>query len=444
MTPPRRRHPGARAPDPPPSDDRGRTELFELSLDLLATMDRAGHFTDLNPAAERILGWPRGELLGLRAIDLLHPDDRDRTLALRDDGAVTLPDVVEFENRYRCKDGSYRWLQWNARLVDNTWYAVARDVTDRLILEQRAIRDPLTGLPNRTGLRERLTIAVGRLERHAGTIAVLFVDLDHFKVINDRRGHEVGDRFLAAAAARLLETVRGIDAVARFGGDEFVILLEDVDQPSHVTDVAGRVVQALGEPIEIEGEEARIGASVGVTVASSAETTPELLLREADSAMYRAKARGGGCFALFDEDVRTEVERRVTAERGSNRADRVHYHGSDDRLQIVRECYDAYVSGDRSVLERHLADDLVFYSPADVGIDRARYFERCWPNAESIAAFELVRLIEAGDDVFVTYESTRTDGSRFRNTEVLTFDGDRICTVEVYFGWDLPDISAGP
>jgi ketosteroid isomerase-like protein len=108
-----------------------------------------------------------------------------------------------------------------------------------------------------------------------------------------------------------------------------------------------------------------------------------------------------------------------------------------DRLQTAREIYGAYVSGDRSVLEAALSDDFTFYSPADVGIDRARYFERCWPNSEALTDFELVRLIEAGDEVIVTYESTKTDGSRFRNTEVLTFDGEKLCRAEVYFGWNL-------
>ena len=109
-----------------------------------------------------------------------------------------------------------------------------------------------------------------------------------------------------------------------------------------------------------------------------------------------------------------------------------------DRLQIARESYGAYVSGDRSVIERVMGDELIFSSPADVGIDRATYFERCWPNAEMIAAFEFKRLAESGDDeVLVTYEASRNDGTRFRNTEILTFDGDKIREVEVYFGWDL-------
>jgi ketosteroid isomerase-like protein len=109
----------------------------------------------------------------------------------------------------------------------------------------------------------------------------------------------------------------------------------------------------------------------------------------------------------------------------------------DDRLKLVRAAYGAYESADRDVLDELLSDDFTFYSPADVGIDRARYVERCWPNSELIEAFEFTRLIEAGDEVVVTYESTRTDGSRFRNTEVLTFEGDKICKVEVYFGWNL-------
>ena len=107
------------------------------------------------------------------------------------------------------------------------------------------------------------------------------------------------------------------------------------------------------------------------------------------------------------------------------------------RLQTVRDAYGAYESGDRSVIEECLTDDFTFYSPADVGIDRATYFERCWPNAETIQSFDFKRLFESGDEVFVTYEAEKTDGHRFRNTEVHTFAGDKIRRVEVYFGWNL-------
>ena len=108
-----------------------------------------------------------------------------------------------------------------------------------------------------------------------------------------------------------------------------------------------------------------------------------------------------------------------------------------DRLKLVRDCYGAYESGDRRALDETLSDDFTFYSPADVGIDRATYFERCWPNSELIESFEFKRVVETGNEVVVTYESTKTDGRRFRNTEVLTFVGDKISKTEVYFGWDL-------
>jgi ketosteroid isomerase-like protein len=108
-----------------------------------------------------------------------------------------------------------------------------------------------------------------------------------------------------------------------------------------------------------------------------------------------------------------------------------------DRVRIAKEMYRAYESGDRSLVQKHLRDDFTFYSPADVGIDLRRYFERCWPNAGMIAAFEFKRLVESGDEVLVTYEATRTDGKHFRNTEVLSFAGAKIIKAEVYFGWDL-------
>jgi ketosteroid isomerase-like protein len=109
-----------------------------------------------------------------------------------------------------------------------------------------------------------------------------------------------------------------------------------------------------------------------------------------------------------------------------------------DRLEIARDSYRAYEREDRDLIDRLLSDDFVFYSPPDPGIDRHSYFERCWPNAGSIAAFEFKRLVEIGDEVLVTYESTRKDGTRFRNTEVLTIPGGKITKAEVYFGWNLP------
>jgi ketosteroid isomerase-like protein len=110
---------------------------------------------------------------------------------------------------------------------------------------------------------------------------------------------------------------------------------------------------------------------------------------------------------------------------------------ANGRMETVRDSYRAYETGDRALVEEILSDDFVFYSPPDPGIDRALYFERCWPNSQTLKAFEFTRMIEAGDEVVVTYEATKTDGRRFCNTEVHTFDGDKIRRVEVYFGWNI-------
>jgi ketosteroid isomerase-like protein len=110
---------------------------------------------------------------------------------------------------------------------------------------------------------------------------------------------------------------------------------------------------------------------------------------------------------------------------------------ASERTRIARELYEAFASADRSVVERCLGEDFTFFSPYDVGLDRAGYFERCWPNSAQIESFEFVRVAEAGDEVLVTYESTKVDGKRSRNTEILGFDGDEIVRAEVYFGWDL-------
>ncbi len=110
---------------------------------------------------------------------------------------------------------------------------------------------------------------------------------------------------------------------------------------------------------------------------------------------------------------------------------------SNDRTDLARACYAAYETGDRQALENLVADDFTFWSPQDEGIDRSTYFDRCWPNSKTLAAFSFKRLVEVGDEVLVTYEAERKDGSRFRNTEILNFAGNRLAHVEVYFGWNL-------
>jgi diguanylate cyclase (GGDEF)-like protein/PAS domain S-box-containing protein len=303
--------PGATSPAPAehttaPGDPRV-ARLFEMTSDLLATVSLDGHFTLLNPAWEQLLGWTREELLASPIEEYLHPDDVDQTRALLLTGRRRPAQLENFTNRYRHRDGSWRWLLWSARCDGDTWYAAAKDVTDRMWLERQALRDPLTHLPNRLLLMDRARQALTRLQRGGGVVALLFIDLDRFKAVNDNFGHDVGDRLLIAVAERLGEMMRDSDTVARLGGDEFVILGDEMQTDGEALALAERVVATLKEPIQVGPAEVSMHASVGVSVSHDYDTEPESMLREADIAMYRAKKAGGRRPEMFDESLRQEM-----------------------------------------------------------------------------------------------------------------------------------------
>ena len=285
--------------------------LFELATDLLATVRADGYVEHVNPAWERALGWTPDQLRTVRLAEFVHPDDRARTEALAAHSAEPGYEVVNFEARFAHKAGGWRWLLWSAHSDGETWFAVAKDITDRKRLETRAFEDPLTHLPNRAVLLDRLQHARARQARSGTLMAVLFLDLDRFKVANDTFGHDVGDRLLQGAAKRLRLLVRESDTIARLGGDEFVILAEDVGAPEAAVGLAERIVGAFREPQTVAQEEIVVRASVGVTLTGFGEArTPEELLREADTAMYRAKGAGRSRFAVFDAAMREEVSQQ--------------------------------------------------------------------------------------------------------------------------------------
>jgi diguanylate cyclase (GGDEF)-like protein/PAS domain S-box-containing protein len=186
-------------------------------------------------------------------------------------------------------------------------------------LAHEALHDPLTGVPNRALLMDRLAHALQQLARRPGMVAVLFCDLDRFKVINDSLGHDVGDRVLIAAAERLQRSLRAGDTAARFGGDEFVILCEGVEGKHHLANLARRVMDVFAEPFVVDGSSIRLTCSIGISVATAPEAS-EVLLRDADLAMYRAKTHGKARFELFDADMRREVVRRMEVEHALYRA----------------------------------------------------------------------------------------------------------------------------
>jgi diguanylate cyclase (GGDEF)-like protein/PAS domain S-box-containing protein len=235
---------------------------------------------------------------------LVHADDRARLQqALEAHIAGKLP-FLEIEARMMSSDGNWHWvLVRGTAQRDSNGRAtrIAGSLTD--ITSARS-RDPLTGLANRALFLDRMEHALARAKRDAEAhFACLFLDCDRFKVVNDSLGHSAGDALLVDIARRLQSCVRTVDTVARFGGDEFAVLLEDAREPDGPTRVADRIVEALSRPFKLGEREVFTGASVGIAMGRPIYTRPEELLRDADSAMYRAKASGRGRVAVFDEQM---------------------------------------------------------------------------------------------------------------------------------------------
>jgi diguanylate cyclase (GGDEF)-like protein len=208
-------------------------------------------------------------------------------------------------------------------------YAIERKRAE-VQLAHQALHDQLTNLPNRALFYDRLGQALTRLERHNSALAVIFCDLDRFKVVNDSLGHGAGDRLLVDVAARLSGVLRAGDTAARFGGDEFVVLCEDIAGEPQAIQIAERLSEALRAPFQLGDDEVFVHTSVGIALAGDADARPEALIRDADAAMYRAKERGGGTYEVFDDAMRARAVHRLQVEHALHRAiDRgeleVHY-----------------------------------------------------------------------------------------------------------------------
>ena len=249
----------------------------------------------------------------------VHPDDRALVTAAIDRSLQTL-EPFDFAHRCQLPDGTIRSLQCRGRVrsVDGRpvrMTGAAQDVTAQReaaeALSHLALHDPLTALPNRSLFMDRLAQALHRLDRRERVLAVLFVDLDRFKAINDRFGHAAGDETLLAVGGRLREVLRPHDTVARLGGDEFVVLCEDLEDDRAAVRVAERVLAALGRPILCADHTVVSSASIGIALTRRSDTTPDALLRDADMAMYRAKETGRNRIEVFDNSARLRRQARV-------------------------------------------------------------------------------------------------------------------------------------
>jgi len=319
--------------------------LLEAAPDAMVIVDSDGRIALVNRQTERLFGYHRQELIG-QHVEILLPEAIRKAHSARRQAYTSNPEVrpmgAGLELLARRRDGSEFPAEISLSPLQTTdgllISAAIRDITDRkraaAVLAHQAMHDPLTGLPNRALLGDRLDRALARAGQHHSVVAVLFLDLDRFKLVNDSRGHAAGDRLLVAVAERLRDLVRSTDTVARFGGDEFVIVAEDGIDPYEARALADRVAQAFANPLSIDGEDLYVTASIGIALGSGAATA-EAVLGDADSAMYRAKESGRARVEIFDSTMRGEAETRLRIQNDLYRAVerdelRVHYQSIVD------------------------------------------------------------------------------------------------------------------
>lgn len=271
-------------------------KLVDLLLDPVFVVDKEGRIVFISSACERMLGYTQEELIGTWMIDLVHPDDRIRTLEAAE-RIMRGGSHINFENRYLHKDGRTVHIMWSARWseADQVRIGVARDVTALKHAEEKlrhmAYHDALTGLPNRLLLQDRFEMALRRARRDRERIALLYLDLDQFKEVNDNHGHEAGDRVLRAVVRRLAACVRESDTVARVGGDEFTVLLNNIQGPDAIESAIGKIRTAMTKPFDLDGREITISASIGTAVYPDHGDDLDKLLHHADADMYAMKRR---------------------------------------------------------------------------------------------------------------------------------------------------------
>jgi diguanylate cyclase (GGDEF)-like protein/PAS domain S-box-containing protein len=309
---------------------RGEERLHALvrhSSDVVAVVDPSSCVRWLAESVRGMLGYEPEALVGRRLAELVHPDDADGLAPFLQDATELEGDVAMLSVRLRSADGAYRHLELVAdnRLSDPLIDGILlnmRDVSERLaLLEQlryQAFHDSLTGLPNRALFEDRLSRGLVRLRRSGGFAAVMFIDLDDFKTVNDGLGHAAGDELLQVTAHRLQAALRAQDTAARLGGDEFAVLLEDLVDEAEAVAIAERVRHALEPSLTVAGHLITPSASIGVALPGPQDTADELL-RNADVAMYAAKDRGKAQVACFEDAMRLQAVERVelTAELGT-------------------------------------------------------------------------------------------------------------------------------
>ena len=315
------------------ASERLHRYLVESSPDIIFTLDGAGRFTYLNPRVKALLGYERNALLRRPFTTLVMPEDIDRIDSLLSKPSALPGESFHVELRLRRHRANTAGAEGDSVTVSLTaipmitqegerrvvgLYGVARDISERKRAEEiisfQAYHDQLTHLPNRVLFKDRLELSIAQAQRRTGALAVMFVDVDRFKLVNDTFGHAEGDALLRAIASRLTAALRRGDTLARLGGDEFTILLPDIAHPEDAETIARKVIAALDEPITLSRGEFRATVSVGIALFPRDGNTSEDLTRHADIAMYQVKRSGKNGYRFFDPELNTRHRDRIALE----------------------------------------------------------------------------------------------------------------------------------
>ena len=292
------------------TSERQFRSIFDAAAIGVMTISLDGRILEANPTLEQICEYPPGALQGKLLFDYLEATDRS-SVERFSELAAGVSDRCQLEHLFRRNDRSLMWCRTVMALVRDDEgrpvhvTAMLEDISDRKLVEadlvHRTLHDPLTELPNRQYFLDRLRQTRARRFSSGDGVAVVFMDLDGFKEVNDSRGHQAGDELLLAVARRLREAVRPSDTVARFGGDEFVVLAGEVESPTDATQLAWRLTNTLRNPFSIGGETVAVTASIGVAYSANPEDAAEDIIRKADATMYLAKRRGRSRVEVYGE-----------------------------------------------------------------------------------------------------------------------------------------------
>jgi diguanylate cyclase (GGDEF)-like protein/PAS domain S-box-containing protein len=292
--------------------------------------DLEGRFTYVSSRVQSVWGYSDQELIGRKPAEFMPPGEAERVEEWLKEQVAADRTFRDLEHMIVTRSGDTRWLLnsgvgiFNAAGEQTGWRGTGRDVTDRKSAEARisylATRDPLTELPNRVLFNDRLEQGIVAARRTGASLALMFIDLDRFKNINDSLGHQVGDQLLKQVAARMLDCIRKGDTLSRLGGDEFVVTLEGLQQAEDAAQVAAKIIKALSRPFEISGHTLNTSCSIGISIFPLDAEDERALMKNADTAMYHAKEKGRNNYQFFSPEMNTRAVERHTLETALRQA----------------------------------------------------------------------------------------------------------------------------